>query len=115
MSIKKEINMGEHLQPGAYYGDPGYEAIVKPSIVVVKRYKNRKLYDTNESKYVTLGDIRSLIKDGHEIMVVDNNTKENITTLTLLQAFYEVQKKKLENGEADAPRMTDLMTALRAM
>jgi len=84
-------------------------------ITVIKRYKNRKLYDTVAHKYVTLDDIRKLIKEGDDIMVIDNTTKQNITTMTLLQAFYEVQKKKLEDGEADAPRMSDLMAALRAM
>jgi len=84
-------------------------------ITVIKRYKNRKLYDTVASKYVTLEDVRKLVKEGHDVMVVDNTTKQNITAMTLLQAFYEVQKKKIENGDIDAPRMSDLMAALRAM
>lgn len=83
--------------------------------IVIKRYSNRKLYDTNSSKYVTLNSIHSLIKEGNDIMVIDNRTKENITSLTLLQVFYEAQKKKLDSNELDAPTMESLLEAIRVM
>lgn len=84
-------------------------------IRVIKRYKNRKLYDTVGHKYVTLEGIKAIIKEGNEIVVVDNETKQNITTLTLLQLFYELQKKKLVEGEFDAMTMNSLVEAIRVM
>lgn len=83
--------------------------------VIIKRYQNRKLYDTKQSCYVSLEDVRSLIKEGYDIWVIDNKTKQDITAMTLLQAFYEMQKKKIQTGAEDAPRLEDLKTALKAM
>jgi polyhydroxyalkanoate synthesis repressor PhaR len=50
---------------------------------VIKRYSNRKLYDTKESRYVTLLDIAELIRAGEDVQVVDNATKEDKTDVTL--------------------------------
>jgi polyhydroxyalkanoate synthesis repressor PhaR len=61
---------------------------------VIKRYHNRKLYDTSDSCYVTLDEISDMIKMGEEIEVVDNTTKEDITAVTLAQIIFEEQKKK---------------------
>ena len=61
---------------------------------VIKRYQNRKLYDTSDSCYVTLEDISEMIKYGEEIQVVDNTTKEDLTAVTLAQIIFEQQKKK---------------------
>ena len=67
--------------------------------VVIKRYNNRKLYDTNESRYITLDGIQDLIKEGLLVKVIDNKTKEDITALTLLQVMFNSQRKKLINGD----------------
>lgn len=61
---------------------------------VIKRYHNRKLYDTSDSSYVTLEDIADLIKAGHEVQIIDNATKEDITGQTLAQIIFEEEKKK---------------------
>lgn len=61
---------------------------------IIKRYQNRKLYDTSDSCYVTLEDISEMIKQGEEIEVVDNETKEDLTAVTLAQIIFEEQKKK---------------------
>jgi polyhydroxyalkanoate synthesis repressor PhaR len=61
---------------------------------VVKRYANRKLYDTDRSCYVTLEDISVMIRSGDEIKVVDNKTGEDLTTVTLAQIIFEAEKKK---------------------
>ncbi len=61
---------------------------------VIKRYQNRKLYDTSDSCYVTLEDISEMIKVGEDIQVVDNTTKEDLTGVTLAQIIFEEQKKK---------------------
>lgn len=61
---------------------------------VIKRYANRKLYDTGESRYVTLDEIARMIKDGAEVRVVDNRTKDDLTAVTLAQIIFEEEKKK---------------------
>jgi|ERR1700677_2745230 len=58
---------------------------------VVKRYPNRKLYDTEESKYVTLKQLASYVAAGREIQVIENVTKTDITGQTLLQALVETE------------------------
>src|SRR5262244_583060 len=61
---------------------------------VIKRYTNRKLYDTVESRYVTLDEIGEMIKQGLEVKIVDNRSKEDLTSVTLAQIIFEEEKKK---------------------
>ena len=61
---------------------------------IIKRYQNRKLYDTTDSCYVTLEDIGDMIKQGEEVQIIDNQTKEDLTGVTLAQIIFEEQKKK---------------------
>jgi polyhydroxyalkanoate synthesis repressor PhaR len=60
---------------------------------VIKRYANRKLYDTERSCYVTLEEIAQMIKDGEDVRVVDNKTKDDLTAVTLAQIIVEEEKK----------------------
>jgi polyhydroxyalkanoate synthesis repressor PhaR len=60
---------------------------------VIKRYTNRKLYDTVESRYVTLDEIAEMIKGGAEVKIIDNRTKEDLTSVTLAQIIFEEEKK----------------------
>ncbi len=60
---------------------------------VIKRYANRKLYDTVESRYVTLEEIAEMVKAGTEVRIVDNRTKEDLTSVTLAQIIFEEEKK----------------------
>jgi len=60
---------------------------------IIKRYQNRKLYDTHESSYVTLDEIAKMIKAGEELRVIDNKTKNDITAATLTQLLYESERK----------------------
>ncbi len=60
---------------------------------VIKRYTNRKLYDTVESRYVTLDEIGEMIKAGAEVKIIDNRTKEDLTSITLAQIIFEEEKK----------------------
>ncbi len=64
---------------------------------IIKRYANRKLYDTRDSRYVTLQQIALYVRAGEEVQIIDNNTKEDLTNVTLAQIIYEEEKK----GEAD--------------
>lgn len=60
---------------------------------IIKRYQNRKLYDTQQSCYVTLDDIAKMIRSDEEVMVIDNKTKNDITAATLTQIIFESEKK----------------------
>jgi polyhydroxyalkanoate synthesis repressor PhaR len=68
------------------------EATTQPRIV--KRYSNRKLYDTVESRYVTLPQIAVLVRNGEDVRIIDNNTKEDLTSVTLAQILYEEERKQ---------------------
>ncbi len=60
---------------------------------IVKRYANRKLYDTERSCYVTLDDIAIMISAGDEVRVIDNKSGEDLTSVTLAQIIFESEKK----------------------
>lgn len=62
------------------------------AIRIIKKYQNRKLYDTQDSCYVTLDGIAKMIREGEEIVVIDNNSKEDVTALILTQVLYEQEK-----------------------
>jgi len=61
---------------------------------VIKRYANRKLYDTQHSRYVTLDQISEMIRAGDDVKIVDNKTKEDLTSVTLAQIIFEEEKKQ---------------------
>jgi polyhydroxyalkanoate synthesis repressor PhaR len=67
--------------------------VTNPNAKVIKRYQNRKLYDTQQSCYVTLEDIAKMIRANEEVVVVDNKTKKDITSSTLTQIIFEAEKK----------------------
>ncbi|OGP84808.1 MAG: hypothetical protein A2Y95_07670 [Deltaproteobacteria bacterium RBG_13_65_10] len=64
------------------------------SPLLIKRYSNRKLYNTRESHYITLDDLTELIKAGTDVRVVDNDTQEDLTSVTLSQILLENERKK---------------------
>ena len=68
---------------------------------IIKRYQNRKLYDTHESTYVTLDEIAKMIKGGEDIRVIDNKTKNDITAATLTQLLYESERKSKTQPSVD--------------
>jgi polyhydroxyalkanoate synthesis repressor PhaR len=59
---------------------------------VIKRYSNRKLYDTQESRYVTLEEIEEMVRGGREIAVVDASSGEDLTSVTLTQIILENER-----------------------
>ena len=61
---------------------------------VIKRYSNRKLYDTQESRYVTLEEIEEMIRGGREISVVDAASGEDLTSVTLTQIILENERTR---------------------
>ncbi len=60
---------------------------------LIKKYANRKLYDTRTSHYVTLDEIAQLVRDGHDIRVVDRDTGNDITQVILSQIVLTEEKR----------------------
>ena len=58
---------------------------------IIRRYNNRKLYDTQESKYTTLTNIKAMVAAGQTVQVVDNETQADVTGATLLKAIIETE------------------------
>ena len=57
--------------------------------ILIKRYANRKLYNTRDSKYITLDRIAELVRNGEDVQVVDNRSKADLTKVTLAQITYQ--------------------------
>ena len=66
---------------------------------IIKRYQNRKLYDTFQSCYVTLEEIAQIIREGNEIKVIDNKTKNDITYMTQIQLLFDQERKSTKLGD----------------
>lgn len=76
---------------------------------VIKRYPNRKLYNTEAKQYITLAGIATLLRQGEEIRVVDHATGEDLTALTLSQVILEQEKKR--SGFLPQPVLAGLIQA----
>ncbi len=87
-SYPRTPSMNEDRNPGSSDSPEGGR---EPK--VIKRYTNRKLYDTVESRYVTLDEIAEMVKAGAEVKIIDNRTKEDLTSVTLAQIIFEEEKK----------------------
>lgn len=59
----------------------------------IKRYSNRKLYDTDNRRYITLPEIARLLREGEEIQVIDHDSGVDLTTLVMLQALFSLEKR----------------------
>jgi polyhydroxyalkanoate synthesis repressor PhaR len=66
---------------------------------LIKRYESRKLYDTEESRYVSLEEIATWVRSDQEVRVIDNGTSEDVTAQTLTQVILEEGR----NGRAPLP------------
>ena len=60
--------------------------------VLIKRYANRKLYNTETSRYITLKGIADLLENNQEVKVIDNETREDITSVTLSQILVDTER-----------------------
>jgi polyhydroxyalkanoate synthesis repressor PhaR len=63
-----------------------------PDRIVIKKYENRRMYDTSQSRYVNLDDLAELIRQGADVQVVDAKTGEDLTRVTLTQVIMEDAK-----------------------
>jgi polyhydroxyalkanoate synthesis repressor PhaR len=65
---------------------------MQPPKVVIKKYENRRLYDTTGSRYVNLDEVAQMVRDGTEVQVVDASTGEDLTRIILTQIIMEEAK-----------------------
>lgn len=68
---------------------------------IIKRYQNRKLYDTYQSCYVTLEEISQIVREGNEIQVIDNKSKNDITYMTQIQLLFDQERKSVKAGDTE--------------
>ncbi|MBW2313085.1 MAG: polyhydroxyalkanoate synthesis regulator DNA-binding domain-containing protein [Deltaproteobacteria bacterium] len=76
--------------------------------ILIKRYANRKLYNTETSRYITLKGIAELIENGDEVRVVDNETGEDITSIALSQILVDNERSK--SGDVPGSVLTELIS-----
>ncbi len=76
---------------------------------VIKRYPNRKLYDTEAKRYITLNEIAALIRGGEEVVVTDHATDEDLTAVVLTQIIFE--QEKAQRGFLPKSVLTNLVRA----
>lgn len=67
---------------------------MKHPAVLIKKYGNRRLYDTTGSRYVNLDDIAALIRDGKDVRVIDAKNDQDLTRVTLTQIITEDAREK---------------------
>ena len=78
---------------------------IAPERHLIKKYANRKLYDTQMSRYITLEGIADLVRDGREIKVVDRDTSQDLTQVILSQIVLSEEKRgpaRIVDAGADA-------------
>src|ERR1035438_2087640 len=67
---------------------------MSPAPVLIKKYGNRRLYDSSNSRYVNLDDIARLLREGKDVQIVDAKTGQDLTRVTLTQIITEDAKDK---------------------
>ncbi len=65
--------------------------------IIIKKYPNRKLYNTDSASYISYKDIVEMIKAGDSVTVVDNRTKQDITRFTLTQILFQKEREFLKS------------------
>ena len=70
---------------------------------LIKKYANRKLYDTNTSRYITLNGISELVREGYDIEVVDRDTGADLTPLILSQIVLGEEKRGRARANGESP------------
>jgi polyhydroxyalkanoate synthesis repressor PhaR len=85
------------------------EKLVERKKITIKRYANRKLYNTQQKEYISLNGITKLIHQDAEIEVIDNETGEDLTARTLTQIILE--QEKMRRGRLSNAFLTNLIRA----
>lgn len=86
---------------------------MKTHSTIIKRYQNRKLYDTTQSCYITLEDLAEMIKNGDDIVVIDNKTGKDITSATLTQLIFMMSLRETEKKTKSPLPITTLKDIIR--
>ncbi len=63
------------------------------TVRIIKKYPNRRIYDTQDSKYITISDVRNMIIEGIEFKIIDAKSKQDITRSVLLQIIIEQESE----------------------
>jgi polyhydroxyalkanoate synthesis repressor PhaR len=92
--VSPSNNPGDASNPAPTDASPATREVPNANARIIKRYSNRKLYDTVESRYVTLPQIAELLRKGEDVRIIDNNSKEDLTSVTLAQILYEEERKQ---------------------
>src|SRR3990172_7251049 len=79
---------------GSWASEEGRPVSETNSTRLIKRYGNRKLYDTLESRYITLEEIARLVRGGNDVKVIDNESGDDLTTITFAQIILEEEKRR---------------------
>ena len=77
--------------------------------ILIKRYANRKLYNTESSRYITLKGISELVREGREIRVVDNESGDDITPIILSQILVDDQKQARDQDPVSGRVLSELI------
>ena len=80
---------------------------MKPSVILIKKYGNRRLYDTASSRYVNLDDLAAHIRAGRDVQVVDAKTGQDLTRVILTQIITEDAKDKPTGSTPRVAAATD--------
>jgi polyhydroxyalkanoate synthesis repressor PhaR len=83
--------------------------IMTRKTIVIKKYENRRLYDTTNSRYVNLEEVAQLLQQGNDVQVVDASTNEDITRLILTQII--VEDAKLPNSSFPLDLLRQMVVA----
>ncbi len=77
--------------------------------ILIKRYANRKLYNTESSRYITLKGISELVREGKDVRVIDNESGDEITPIVLSQILVDDQKQNRDNTALSGTLLTELI------
>ena len=95
---EKTYFVGVRVAPAAFAGAKARDAMAKSEApITIKKYANRRLYNTGTSSYVTLEDLASMVKRGEDFLVYDAKTGEDITRSVLAQIIFEQENKEGQN------------------
>jgi polyhydroxyalkanoate synthesis repressor PhaR len=61
---------------------------------IIKRYGNRKLYDTRESRYITLDEIAGYVREGEDVTVIENESGADLTAVAFAQILLEEERRR---------------------
>jgi polyhydroxyalkanoate synthesis repressor PhaR len=102
--VTKKTASSKTASASAKDGKPGDKAAAKASVRVIKKYPNRRLYDTETSAYITLAEVKRLVMKNERFVVVDVKTNDDLTRSILLQII-------LEEESGGAPMFTETILA----